>query len=150
MRASPVTSDVETQLLGVWKLGSHYMESRTGERKYFFGEKPNGYLIFTPQKRMMALLTAEQRKKPDTDEDCIAAFRSMAAYSGIYRVEGNKWTTKVDVAWTEAWVGSDEERFFKLEGDTLTVITMWMPNPLEPGNPEARGVMVWSGVTGPP
>ena len=93
-------SDVEQQLLGVWKLESHCMESRTGE-------KPNGYLIFTPQKRMMALHTAEQRKKPDTDEDCIAAFRSMAAYSVIYRVEDDKWTTKVDIAWTETWVGSD-------------------------------------------
>jgi hypothetical protein len=56
-----VTSDVETQLLGVWKLESHYMESRTGDKKYFFGEKPNGYLIFTPQKRMMALHTAQDK-----------------------------------------------------------------------------------------
>ena len=90
---------------------------------------------------MMALLTAEGRKQPNTDEDRIAGFWSMGAYSGIYRVEGDKWTTKVDVAWTETWVGSDQERFFKLEDDTLTVITMWMPNPLEPGNPEARGVL---------
>jgi hypothetical protein len=150
MRASPVTSDVEKQLLGVWKLESHYMESRTGEKKNFFGEKPNGYLIFTSQKRMMALLTAEGRKNPDTDEDRIAAFWSMSAYSGIYRVEGDKWTTKVDVAWTETWIGSDQIRFFKLEGDRLTVITMWLPNPLQPGNPEARGVAVWSRVKGPP
>jgi hypothetical protein len=113
MRASPVL-DVEQQLLGVWKVESHYMESRTGERKNFFGEKPNGYLIFTPQKRMMALFTAEGRKQPNTDEDRIAAFSSMAAYSGIYRIEGDKWTTKVDVAWTETWIGSDQIRFFKL------------------------------------
>jgi len=151
MRASPVLDpDVEQQLLGVWKLESHHLESRTGERKNIFGEKPNGYLIFTPQKRMMALHTAEQRKKPDTDEDCIGAFRSMAAYSGIYRVEGDKWNTKVDVAWNETWIGSDQIRFFKLEGDTLTVITMWLPNPHEPGNPETRGVLVWSRVKGPP
>jgi Lipocalin-like domain len=98
---------------------------------------------------MMALHTAEQRKKPDTDEDCIAAFRSMAAYSGIYRVEGDKWTTTVDVAWTEAWTGSDQIRFFKLEGDTLTVTTTWLPHPNLPGNPEARVVVVWSRVKGP-
>jgi hypothetical protein len=29
------------------------------------------------------------------------------------------------------------------------VITMWMPNRLEPDNPEARGVVVWSRVKGP-
>src|SRR5262245_26116111 len=141
-------SNVEQQLLGVWKCESQYMESRTGEKKSYLGEKPNGYIIFTPEKRVMVLQTAEQRKKPDTDADCIAAFRSMAAYSGIFRVEGDKWTTKVDVAWTEAWVGSDQERFFKLEGDTLTVTTVWMSNPFEPDNREARGVVVWSRVKG--
>ena len=150
MRETPVTSEAEQQLLGVWKLESMYQEFRTGERKNIFGEKPNGYLIFTPEKRMMALLTGEGRKEPNTDEDRIAAFWSLAAYSGIYRVEGDTWTTTVDVAWTETWVGSDQERFFKREGDTLTVITMWMPNPLEPGDPEARGVVVWSRVKGPP
>ena len=150
MRAAAETSDVEKQLLGVWRLESVHMESRTGEKKNTLGEKPNGYLIFTPQKRMMALLTAEGRKKPDTDEDGIAAFWSMSVYSGIYHVEGDKWTTKVDVAWTETWVGSDQERSFKLEGDKLTVISMWMLNPHEPANAEARGVLVWSRVTGPP
>src|SRR5262249_6707172 len=150
MRAPPVlASEAEQQLLGVWKLESMYHELRTGEKKNVFGEKPNGYLIFTPQKRMMALLTAEGRKLPNTDADRIAAFWSLAAYSGIYRVEGDKWTTKVDVAWTEAWVGSDQIRFFKLDGDTLTVISMWMPSPNLPGNPEIRGVLVWSRVRGP-
>ena len=104
------------------KLESFQIEHKTtGEKKNIFGEKPNGYLIFTPQKRMMALLTAEGRKQPNTDEDRIAAFWSMGAYSGIYRVEGDKWTTKVDVAWTETWTGSDQIRFFKLEGDKLSM-----------------------------
>jgi hypothetical protein len=149
MRAAGA-SDVEQQLLGVWKLESFDTEFKTtGQRKNIFGEKPNGYLIFTPEKRMMALLTAEGRKKPNTDEDRIAAFWSMSAYSGIYRVEGDKWTTKVDVAWTETWTGSDQIRFFKLEGDTLTVTTTWLPHPNLPGNPEARAVLVWSRVKGP-
>jgi len=38
---------------------------------------------------MIGILTGEQRKKPETDEG-VAAFRSMAAYSGIYRVEGDR------------------------------------------------------------
>ena len=148
MRAADA-SDVEQQLLGVWKLDSFYLELRTGGKESTFGEKPHGYLIFAPHKRMMALLTAEGRKKPNTDEDRIAAFWSMSAYSGIYRIEGDKWTTTVDVAWTETWIGSDQIRFFKLEGDKLTAISMWMPHALLPGNPEARGVAVWSRVKVP-
>jgi hypothetical protein len=67
-------------LFGVWTLESFYSEFKeTGEKKVTYGERPKGYTIFTPQKRMMVILTAEQRKKPDRDEDCIAAFRSMFA-----------------------------------------------------------------------
>ena len=100
-------------------------------------------------KRMMALLTAEGRKRPVTDEDGLAAFRSMIAYSGIYRVEGDHWITKVDVAWNEARTGTDQMRVFRLEGDKLTVVTMWQPNLNLAGNPETRGVLVWSRVKGP-
>lgn len=56
----------------------------------------------------------------------------MAAYSGIYRVEGDKWTTKSDLAWTETWVGSDQERFFTIEGDTLAVMSTSSRNGIVP------------------
>jgi hypothetical protein len=146
--ASPaIASDAEKQLLGVWRLESFYTEFKaTGERKDVYGERPNGYLVFTPEKRMIGIVTAEQRNKPNTDEDRIAAFRSMIAYSGIYRVEGDRWVTKVDVAWTEAWTGTEQMRVFKLESDKLTVTAMWQPNPNLPGNPETRGVLVWTRV----
>ena len=50
------------------KLESFQIEHQTtGEKKNIFGEKPNGYFIFTPQKRMMALLKTEGRKQPNTD-----------------------------------------------------------------------------------
>src|SRR5713101_2559227 len=119
---------------------------QAARRNPLYGERPNGYLVFTPENRMLALVTAEHRKKPETDEDRVAAFRSMAAYSGIYRVEGDRWITKVDIAWTESWTGTEQMRFFKLEGDTLTVSTPWLLNPNLPGNPETRGVLVWRRV----
>jgi Lipocalin-like domain len=142
-----IVSDVEKQLLGVWKLESwHHEFKATGEKKNVYGERPNGYLVLTPEKRLIAIGTAEQRKKPETDEDCIAAFRSMIAYSGIYRFEGDKWITKVDVAGNEAWTGTEQIRFFRLEGDKLTIVTMWQPNLNLPGNLETRGVLIWSRV----
>jgi hypothetical protein len=50
-------------------------------------------------------------------------------YSGTYSVEGDKWTTNVEVAWTE-WVGTKQVRDFKLDGERLMVLTPWrvMPN----------------------
>ena len=149
--ASPaLAADGEQRLLGVWKLESWYTEFKaTGEKKSFFGERPNGYLVFTPEKRVLGLLTGEQRRKPETAEDRIAAFWSMVAYSGIYRVEGDKWIMKVDVAWNESWTGTEQMRFFKVEGDKLTVTSPWEPNTNLPGSPETRGVLVWSKVKAP-
>ena len=51
-------------------------------------------------------------------------------YSGTYSVEGDKWTTNVDVAWNPEWVGTKQVRDFKLDGERLMVLTPWrvMPN----------------------
>ena len=143
-------SNGEPRLFGMWKLESWHTEFKaTGERKPFFGERPNGYLVFTPEKRVLGLLTAEQRKRPETNEDRLAAFWSMVAYSGTYRVENDKWIMKIDVAWNESWTGTEQVRFFKIEGDTLTVTSPWEPNTNLPGRPETRGVLVWSKVKAP-
>ncbi|HVS74841.1 MAG TPA: lipocalin-like domain-containing protein, partial [Candidatus Acidoferrales bacterium] len=49
------------------------------------------------------------------------------AYSGIYRLEEDRWITKVDTAWNEALIGTEQVRLYRLEGDTLTVTTPWGP-----------------------
>ena len=48
----------------------------------------------------------------------------------MYRIEGDQWVTKVDVAWDPAWVGTEQRRNFKLEGERLQVLSPWriMPN----------------------
>jgi len=143
-------SDGEQRLLGLWKLESWHTEFKaTGEKKQFYGERPNGYLVFTPEKRILGLITSQQRRKPETEQESFAAFWSMVAYSGIYRVEGDKWIMKIDVAWNESWIGTEQLRFFKIEGDTLTVTSPWEPNTNLPGSPETRGVLIWSKVKVP-
>ena len=70
----------------------------------------------------------------------------MAGYSGVYRVDGDRWITKADVSWNESWTGTEQTRFFKVEGDTLAVTTPWLLNPNLPGSPETRGVLIWSRI----
>lgn len=99
------------------------------------GEKPTGYAIFTPNGRAMFVITADGRK-PQTDEKGRAALlNTVVAYTGTYRVEGNRWITKVEVAWNPEWVGTEQERLFRLDGDRLEVSTPWriMPNWPEKG-----------------
>jgi Lipocalin-like domain len=115
-------ADENDKLFGVWKLVSlAYEDAQTGEQKQLFGPHPKGYLILLPNGRMSAIVTAEGRTASGTDEERGAAFRSMVAYSGTYRIEGE------DVAWNEAWVGTQQVRSYKLVGDRLDVIAMTQP-----------------------
>jgi hypothetical protein len=129
--------------VGTWKLVSCAWEDvQTKERTLPYGEHPKGYLILTPEGRLMALLTGEGRKTPQTAEDRDAAFRSAAAYSGKYRVDGNQFVTTVDIAWNEAWVETDQARFFKREGDRLYIESVPTPN-LDRGGQMVRGILIW-------
>jgi len=66
---------------------------------------------------------------PKTDEDRARALTSMIAYTGRYRVEDGKVVTKVEAAWNEAWVGGEQIRFIRFEGDRLFIESPPMPHP---------------------
>ncbi|WP_322029529.1 lipocalin-like domain-containing protein [Paraburkholderia sp. J76] len=135
-------SERNGKLHGCWRLISFETELQDSkERTQPWGADPNGHLIFDPHGRMIVLLTARTREPGDTDEKLAALFRTMVSYTGRYRIEGDRFITKVDSSWNEAWNGTEQERFYKLDGDTLNVTTAWMPNPLIPGNPVGRGIL---------
>ena len=56
-----------------------------------------------------------------TDAERIELFKSMFAWGGPYRVEGNRITTTIEFAWTEGWKGQSRGDAFKVEGKTLTL-----------------------------
>lgn len=139
----PAWGDDKQPLVGVWKLLTYEVEFQdSGDRQAPFGSHPHGYAIFTSEGRTMAVLSAEGRENPKTDSDRAAAFMTTVAYTGIYRLEGNHWITKVDTSWNESWVGTEQIRFYELDGDTLTVTSNWRPYPLFEGR-IARGLLRW-------
>jgi hypothetical protein len=134
-------------LLGTWKLVSYEIELQaTGARSALLGAHPTGYLVFGADRRMMAVITGEARKAAETDADRAALLRTMVAYTGIYRVEGDRFITRVDASWNEAWTGTEQVRFFKLEGDRLDIISAWSPSTVLPGRPVTRGNISWQRV----
>src|SRR4051812_35138294 len=127
--AKPAAANDKEKLYGVWRLDSFvYEDAQTKEKKGLFGEQPKGFLILLPTGRMAAILTADGRKVPQSDPERVAAFQSLLAYSGKFRLEGDKFITKVEVAWNEAWVGTDQARTYKLDGDKLFIISATQPN----------------------
>ena len=141
--ASSALADDREKIVGTWTLVSVvYEDQATKERTPVLGEHPRGYQIATPQGRWLALVTADGRPVPKTDEDRAKALRSMIAYSGRYRVEDNKVITKVEVAWNEAWVGGEQVRFVRFDGDKLYIESPPMPHP-NVGGKVVRVIVVW-------
>jgi len=127
--AQPLFAD--EKVLGTWKLVSYEVEVQaTGEKAPVMGHNPTGYAAFLPEGRVFFMLTGEARKPAKTDQDHAELLSTLVAYSGTYRLEDGKWITKVEVAWNPEWVGTEQTRFFKVDGERLQVSTPWrvMPN----------------------
>jgi hypothetical protein len=142
--ASPV------HICGTWRLVSWTVEvMETSEQLRQFGDDPPGFIHFTPEGRMFAVLTASGRKPVETEADQIAAFGSLIAYTGRYRIEGNKLITTVDVSADPAAVGTDLVRFFDLYGDNLEIKTapFFSEKPsLGLGNRQLQSILLWKRV----
>jgi len=142
--AGPALADDKAKIVGTWKLVSVvYEDQQTKDRTPIYGEHPRGYQIATPEGRWLALVTAEGRKVPQTDEDRAQALKTMISYSGKYRVEDGKVITKVEVAWNESWVGGEQVRFIRFDGDDLLHIeSPPMPHP-NIGGKVVRVIVTW-------
>jgi hypothetical protein len=131
MMLQPSFAAEGAKMQGTWKLVSYEVEVQaTGEMMFPMGKNPTGYVIFSPDSRLSFVLTGDGRKPAKTAEEKAALLDSLIAYSGKYRLEGDKWIASVEVAWNPAWVGTEQTRTFKMDGDRLQVFTPWrvMPN----------------------
>jgi hypothetical protein len=144
--ASPARADdaeLKQKIVGTWTLVSVvYEDQETKARAPVLGEHPRGRQIATADGRWLALVTAEGRPVPKTDEERAQALRSMIAYTGRYRVENGKVITKVEAAWNEAWVGGEQTRFIRFEGDRLFIESPPMPHP-NVGNKTVKVIVIW-------
>src|SRR6266702_4754301 len=138
MEDKPMSAEL---LVGNWKLVSWQVVTGT-EAKDLFGTKPKGYLILTREGRAMALTTAEGRAPGDTEPERAALHKSMPAYTGKYRLEGDEFITTVDASWNENWNGTEQRRRFKIDGDTLFIESAPALSILFPGKVDFRRI-VW-------
>ena len=129
--AQPSFADDSDKLLGIWKLVSYEVEVQAaGQKGPVMGGNPTGYAAFMPEGPVFFVLTGEARKPAKTDQERAGLLSTLVAYTGTYRIEEDKWITKVDVAWNPEWVGTEQARSFKLDSERLQVLTPWrlMPN----------------------
>jgi hypothetical protein len=126
-------------LVGVWRIVAFQFEFEgADEGRDVYDEQPSGYLIVT-EGRMMALITAGNRPN---DGSPSSRFDSMMAYSGRYRLHDNSEITTVDSAWHPGWLGTEQTRYFKLDGNTLSLTSPFQQHPKFPGR-QVRGIAIW-------
>jgi Lipocalin-like domain len=54
---------------------------------------------------------------PPNDDEKLTLFNSMPAYAGTYTLDHEKAVHHVDASWNQAWTGTDQVRFYKLDGN---------------------------------
>jgi hypothetical protein len=136
-------------IVGTWRIESFVREvTATGQRYNEFGDKPGGFISYLPDGRMYAMLVADSRAKPagpfPTDREKAELFGTMIAYAGTYRIDGDTVVHDVEVSWNQLWTGSKQVRFFKAEGDTLTIATAVAKSPRD--GQEGRTIVVFTRV----
>ncbi|WP_099513889.1 lipocalin-like domain-containing protein [Microvirga ossetica] len=111
-------------LLGTWKMVSWQREVlATGERTDALGPEPVGYITYGADGRCSVIVVKRDRPPPTTlpptEEERVRLFDSMLAYAGTYTVDEEKVVHHVDASWNQTWTGTDQVRFYQLEGDKL-------------------------------
>ena len=128
--------DIAKKLIGSWRLISFKVQviGESAEPRDMLGPEPFGRIIMTPEHTMAAYIAKQGRKgPPSNDAEAAALLSSMNAYTGRYRLEGDKLVTTVDGAWNEIFKAREQVRYFSLDGDKLTLRTPEQPSATLPG-----------------
>ena len=77
---------------------------------------------------IFTLVAGEGRPKPGTsgatDAERATLFRSLAAGSGTYKVEGNAVIVAYDSSWHELWTGTTQKRNIAISGNKMTLTSV--------------------------
>ena len=118
---------MSNELVGAWRLDSYTVRDEHGLEVRPLGEHPTGLLLITADGWMSAHVAAAAPDRPDfgsphtlADPDQqAAAFRTYVGYAGRYRVDGERFITRVEVSPHPNWSGTEQVREMELTGDRL-------------------------------
>ena len=116
--------------IGTWRLVSWFLEDSTGKRSMPMGPHPIGLLAYTADGFMFGTLMAPERKRfagndplGGSAEETHAALSTCHSYCGRYRFEDGAVVHTVEAAAFPNMVGTEQRRFYRFEGDLLTLTT---------------------------
>jgi hypothetical protein len=106
----------------------------SGETRDALGPNPHGYITYTPDGRVMVLVLKADRARPaalaPTPQEKLALYDSMFAYAGTFTADADKVVHHIDMSWNQSWTCTDQIRFLRLQGDSLTYVGAPAKNPM--------------------
>ena len=120
----------QQSLVGTYKLVSYFVEI-DGTPSEPMGKAPHGYNVMTPT-HFVVFYTSDNRKFGTSVAEKAALFDTLAGYSGVYRVEGDKMISTVDASWVENINGVTAVSTWQLSGNRLTITNAPTPWPRDP------------------
>lgn len=121
----------DSPIIGTWRVVSTV--SRTlgveGETRLATG----GYLIFTPEHRVVAITVQPDRKPATNDAEALALARSMNVYTGKFDLAPDHYTVHLEFSSSQLNLDKPQVRYFRIEGDQLTVTTPMHDSNVAPG-----------------
>ena len=132
MSLGPLSRDL---ILGSWRMTSWVTKDvATRERQHALGQIPRGTLsthLSVSRSSLPKTIAHAPSSSPENKKEKIALFETMFAYSGTYTVESDRVVHHVDLSWNEAWSGTDQVRFCKVDEQTLAYTSTPAKNPFD-------------------
>ena len=143
---------MQGSLVGTWKLVSASSSTASGERNDTpFGTSPAGFLTYSPDGRVTAMISYGGRKHLSSSDSVLAAveeqaeaFRTFVAYAGRYTLDGDKVIHHVEISSIQDWVGMDLIRSIKFAGERIVLAT----SPTLDGGKIQTFVLIWQRLPG--
>jgi hypothetical protein len=115
---------------GTFRLVSLELKSEDGRVSYPFGRDAVGYIMYSEGGYMSVAFMRANRPNfasgdllGATPEEKMAAHDTYQSYCGRYAIQGDRVIHHIEVSSVPNWSGVDQERFFTLEGDRLSLST---------------------------
>ena len=131
----PAAEDPASRLVGAWRIVL-FEDIDDGRKSYPFGEKPDGYLVYTADGHMAAVVTdpavpscvpsaiaPSSKVSACTHQQMERLLERSIAYWGTYSVDASRGVVvhHVERDLTSGLAGTDQPRPFRLEGDRLII-----------------------------
>ena len=122
--------ELRARLVGTYRLVSVESASDDGEVQHPFGENPDGFITYTPEGCMLAVLARSDRPTfadgdimGGSEQERAAAFLTASAFAGGFEVNDGKLVHTLGAATFQNWKDTVQVREFDVTEDGLTLVT---------------------------